>query len=186
MNRKVISIFFIIFALGSLSPSLHSETYAPSQILQDCYGNGDINGDGSVRSFADLYYFEDFLYRCGPPPPDSINADLNNDCIGNSADFSLLQCFIISGVSCFDSYPVPTCCRVRLIRYHAPGDLNKNGEINILDLTALISYLYKNGPVPEPLWIADINANGICNIIDVAYLTSYLYKDGPEPQCLPH
>lgn len=174
-----------IFALWLAPLYLHSENLIASDILQDCYGNGDINGDGSVRSVSDLFYFESFLYNCGPPPPESINADLNSDCIGNIADFSLLQCFVVTGASCFDSYPVPTCCRVRLIRYHAPGDLNKNGEINILDLTALLGYLYKNGPIPEPLWIADVNANGVCNIVDVAYLTGYIYKDGPAPQCFP-
>ncbi|MFH2035569.1 MAG: dockerin type I repeat-containing protein, partial [Candidatus Zixiibacteriota bacterium] len=63
------------------------------------------------------------------------------------------------------------------------GDVNCNGSVNILDITYLISYLYKGGPVPCEAWRADVNSNGAVNILDITYLISYLYKGGPDPNC---
>ncbi len=63
------------------------------------------------------------------------------------------------------------------------GDANDSGEINILDITFLISYLYKGGPEPAFPAAADVNMSGNINILDITYLISYLYKGGPEPVC---
>jgi hypothetical protein len=63
------------------------------------------------------------------------------------------------------------------------GDANGNGAVNILDVTAILAYLYKNGPAPEPLEAADANGNGAVNILDATYLIGYLFKSGPEPLC---
>ncbi|MEW5923039.1 MAG: dockerin type I repeat-containing protein, partial [Candidatus Zixiibacteriota bacterium] len=64
-----------------------------------------------------------------------------------------------------------------------PGDANGNGAYNILDVTYLISYLYKGGPapVPYPLCSGDANCNCTVNILDVTYLITYLYKGGNPP-----
>lgn len=64
------------------------------------------------------------------------------------------------------------------------GDANNSASVNILDVTYLISYLYKGGPAPTP-WtqVGDVNHSGSLNILDVTYLISYLYKSGPAPQC---
>ncbi|MFH2035053.1 MAG: dockerin type I repeat-containing protein [Candidatus Zixiibacteriota bacterium] len=64
------------------------------------------------------------------------------------------------------------------------GDVNGLPPINILDITFLISYLYKGGPAPVPESAGDVNANSLINILDITYLIGYLYKGGPEPQCL--
>ncbi|MFH2036959.1 MAG: PQQ-dependent sugar dehydrogenase [Candidatus Zixiibacteriota bacterium] len=63
------------------------------------------------------------------------------------------------------------------------GDVNANGAVNILDITFLIAYLYKNGPVPNPPSAGDINNNGVVNILDITYLIAFLYKSGPAPVC---
>jgi len=63
------------------------------------------------------------------------------------------------------------------------GDADGNGLVNILDITYLISYLYKDGPSPEPLEITDADGNGLVNILDITYLISFLYKSGPAPVC---
>nr|MBN2276383.1 agmatine deiminase family protein [candidate division Zixibacteria bacterium] len=63
------------------------------------------------------------------------------------------------------------------------GDADGSGAINILDVTFLINYLYKDGPSPSPVEAADVNKSGAVNILDVTYLINYLYKDGPEPDC---
>ena len=64
------------------------------------------------------------------------------------------------------------------------GDVNGDGIINIGDVVYLVSYLYKNGPAPDPSWVGDANSDGVVNIGDVVYLVSYLYKGGPPP-CSP-
>jgi hypothetical protein len=61
------------------------------------------------------------------------------------------------------------------------GDVNGNGIVNILDVVALISYLYKSGPAPDDLNYADPNGNCVINILDITYLVAYLYKGGPAP-----
>ena len=63
------------------------------------------------------------------------------------------------------------------------GDADGSGILNILDVSFIISYLYKEGPAPEPPDAADADSSGGLNILDVSYLIGYLYKDGPEPTC---
>jgi len=61
------------------------------------------------------------------------------------------------------------------------GDANSDWQINILDITFLISYLYKAGSSPFPIYTGDINGSCSINILDVTYLINYLYKSGPDP-----
>jgi len=63
------------------------------------------------------------------------------------------------------------------------GDVNDDGNVNIFDITYLISYLYLSGPAPQLLESADVNNDESVNIFDITYLISYLYLDGPEPNC---
>jgi len=56
-----------------------------------------------------------------------------------------------------------------------------NEILNLLDITFLISYLYKDGPAPEPVTAGDANCDTTVNILDITYLISYLYKGGPAP-----
>jgi subtilisin family serine protease len=62
------------------------------------------------------------------------------------------------------------------------GDPNNSGEINLMDATYIINYLYKNGPEPEPhMLMADANCDSIINIMDPTYIVNYLYEEGPPP-----
>lgn len=63
------------------------------------------------------------------------------------------------------------------------GDANGNDIINILDVTYILSYLYKSGATPVPQAAGDSNGNGITNILDATYLLAFLYKQGPAPAC---
>jgi len=63
------------------------------------------------------------------------------------------------------------------------GDANQDGIINVGDIVYLVSYLYKNGPTPSPVWVGDCNCDEIVNVGDIVYLVSYLYKGGPAPGC---
>jgi len=63
------------------------------------------------------------------------------------------------------------------------GDADGTGDINILDVTFLINYLYKGGSMPDPVEAGDADGSGGINLLDVTYLINYLYKFGPEPIC---
>ena len=67
--------------------------------------------------------------------------------------------------------------------YFIHGDANMDGTIELGDVVYLITYLYKNGPAPDPLAAGDVNCDGIVELGDVVYLISYLYKNGPAPPC---
>jgi subtilisin family serine protease len=61
------------------------------------------------------------------------------------------------------------------------GDINGDREINVLDISSLVNFLYKDGIPPAPHEAGDINGDIITNIQDITYLISFLYKDGPPP-----
>jgi hypothetical protein len=63
------------------------------------------------------------------------------------------------------------------------GDANGDGTINILDVTHLVDYLYREGPPPLPSEAGDADGSVEINILDATYLINYLYKDGPPPAC---
>ncbi len=58
------------------------------------------------------------------------------------------------------------------------GDTDHNGRVNILDITFLISYLYKHGSAPVPLQCADANGDGVVNMKDITTIIILLYKGG--------
>jgi hypothetical protein len=66
--------------------------------------------------------------------------------------------------------------------WSVPGDANNDSVLSSADITFLINYLFKGGPlscIPEA---ADVDSNCIVNSADIVYLTSYLYKGGPPPK----
>lgn len=62
----------------------------------------------------------------------------------------------------------------------ARGDTNGDSDINIFDISFLITYLYLSGPPPDEI-CADVNGDGDINIFDITYLIDYLYLGGPPP-----
>jgi len=64
------------------------------------------------------------------------------------------------------------------------GDANEDEVINSADVTYLISYLFRDGPPPEPLEAGNVNCDSLINSADIVYLINYLFKDGPAP-CEP-
>ena len=64
------------------------------------------------------------------------------------------------------------------------GDLTKDGSIELGDLIFLLNYLFKSGPVPDPLSVGDVNCDGGVELSDVVFLLNYLFRSGPAP-CTP-
>jgi hypothetical protein len=64
------------------------------------------------------------------------------------------------------------------------GDANGDGKRNLLDVSYIINFLYRDGPDPVPVWqAADADNNGKINLLDVSYLINFLYRGGPAPNC---
>ncbi len=67
------------------------------------------------------------------------------------------------------------------------GDVNADGNVNLIDILYLIDYKYgtPQGNPPIPMNSGDINADGAINLIDILYLIDYLYGTpaGPDPEC---
>jgi hypothetical protein len=63
------------------------------------------------------------------------------------------------------------------------GDTNDDGRIEAGDVVFLLSYLYRNGPEPNPLQSGDANSDGDVDGADVVYLLNYLYRGGAPPSC---
>ncbi|UCD17103.1 MAG: hypothetical protein JSV44_11725 [Candidatus Zixiibacteriota bacterium] len=68
---------------------------------------------------------------------------------------------------------------------YVPGDPNRDGNVNLLDILYLVDYLYSTPPgaLPNPLESGDINGNGDVDLLDILYLIDFLYGDpsGPPP-----
>lgn len=63
----------------------------------------------------------------------------------------------------------------------ACGDLNHDGDINIVDLTWMVGYLFGEGLPPVPWEAGDVNCDGQVNIVDLTYTVAYLFDGGAEP-----
>ena len=64
---------------------------------------------------------------------------------------------------------------------YIPGDANGDQIVNVGDVVYLVSYLYRDGPAPDPLAAGDADCDGMINVGDVVYLVNYLYREGPPP-----
>ncbi|PKK85008.1 MAG: hypothetical protein CVT49_00255 [candidate division Zixibacteria bacterium HGW-Zixibacteria-1] len=64
-----------------------------------------------------------------------------------------------------------------------PGNANNDAGLNLLDVTSLISYLYKTGsaPVPYSICSGDADCNCSVNLLDITRMISYIYKSGTPP-----
>lgn len=105
----------------------------------------------------------------------------NDSLIGTAPDLDTVYEFTASVA---DPY-IQTSQLVHLYIYtvFVCGDVNDDDDINILDITYLINYLYKEGPAPSVPEAADVDNSGEINILDITYIISFLYKEGPEPDC---
>ena len=61
------------------------------------------------------------------------------------------------------------------------GDANGDDQVNVGDAVYLISYIFKQGPAPDPVCIGDANGDGGVNVGDAVYLIAYIFKQGPAP-----
>ncbi len=76
----------------------------------------------------------------------------------------------------------PSCCIVNRGNVdNDPGD-----AVNVTDVTYLVNYLFRGGPVPVCLPEANVNGDPgeSINVVDLTYLVNYLFRGGsPPPSC---
>ena len=62
------------------------------------------------------------------------------------------------------------------LNFYKRGDINKDGNVNVTDLSKLIAHVKGIKPItdPESLFIADINADKHIDVTDISALTAYI------------
>ncbi len=67
------------------------------------------------------------------------------------------------------------------------GDVDFDGDIFVSDLTYLVTYLFKGGPVPLPsVTSGDFSCNSSVDVDDLTALVQFLFQSGPQPACNPY
>ncbi|EQB63248.1 MAG: blue (type 1) copper protein [candidate division Zixibacteria bacterium RBG-1] len=62
------------------------------------------------------------------------------------------------------------------------GDANGNGTINLADIIYLVNFVFKGGPIPNPLCVGDANnSGGNPNLADIIFLVNFVFKGGLAP-----
>lgn len=66
---------------------------------------------------------------------------------------------------------------------YIPGDVNADSSITVGDAVYLISYIFRDGPAPQPfVCVGDVNGDGRLNMGDAVYLISYIFRGGAVPK----
>ncbi len=65
------------------------------------------------------------------------------------------------------------------------GDVNDDGEINILDMIYMIDAKFKCGPYPRVYEAGDADGNGTFNVLDIIWMIAFKFNSGPAPICWP-
>ncbi|SYZ71833.1 exported hypothetical protein [Candidatus Zixiibacteriota bacterium] len=133
-----------------------------------------ISGPGSIDQSSGLYSFTPACDDYGENYTVVIGA--RSSCVAN-----------IQGYCDFDIYVKPT-----MYPCEGCGDVKQDNALNILDVSYLINFLYKDGPPPPSYYKADVDNSGAVNILDVSRIINFIYKGGQYLICgsienaLPH
>ncbi len=147
---------------------------------------GDIDGNGRVDS-ADLQVLAAYVQYGNPPIASPANADLNQDCCINWADYNILSRLVTFGKdsvslpSCICQHPVRCCCDGKR------GNVNndRSGIVDLTDLTLMVAYL-TGGTYQLPCQAeADLNASGAVDLGDLSSLVAFMVGAGPQPAACP-
>jgi len=140
---------------------------------------GDYNGDGNIN-LTDVTGYISYFYLGGTPPNPVANGDADGDCDVDADDLDYVIAYL------YENGPAPVDCTCRCpaldsCSVQSPGDMNDDGNINLLDITSLISYVCQSGAPPSPLSNGDVNGDCVVDSLDIDYLIAYVYESGPAP-----
>ncbi len=81
------------------------------------------------------------------------------------------------------------CCNGDGIRGNVDGLTGPAGEVDVADLSYLVDYLFRGGPVPTCEDEANVDGmsgpGGPIDVADLSYLVDYLFRGGPPPPACP-
>lgn len=61
------------------------------------------------------------------------------------------------------------------------GDANGDELVNVTDAVAIITWIFADGPEPDPIESGDVNCDGVTNISDAVGILTYIFGGGPAP-----
>lgn len=67
---------------------------------------------------------------------------------------------------------------------HRAGDVTGDGKVLLPDIIALVNYLFKSGPTPNPFCRGDCNFDNAILLSDIVYIVNFIFKNGIQP--VPH
>ncbi len=68
----------------------------------------------------------------------------------------------------------------RVWRFH--GDVDYDKRVNVVDMTYLVDFLFRTGPMPQPeMIVGDLDCNLAVNVADLTYFVDYMFRNGPIP-----
>ena len=122
--------------------------YNPSTVDIDIYGISMSNSDFTISQYPGLLAGETDSWPI-TFTPSSAGEQNNTMTIYSNDEFDPVQVFQMSGFG-----------------FAILGDINGDGGLNILDIVALIGYVFNDNTNPN----ADLNGDGTVNIVDVVML----------------
>jgi len=136
----------------------------------------DFDGDGKV-SRGEIYLYENWLRDSGLLERGLQEAPRYSDGTVDLASFlRTLPTASVEGTRTLESESCDQgwiCCFIR-------GDVNRDWDVNMADVMALLEYL-PGGEPPPNIDAADVNDDGRINYADCTYLLSYLFSGGTPP-----
>ncbi len=178
-TNDIIYIFEYVFADGP--PPVECTCIDIDVCPDTCEGQtpGDVNGLAGI-DIGDLMFLFNWIYNGGPEPAVKSNADVDGNCCIDTFDIAYLRDYILDhgpppvDCTCLDVDLCPEICDSQY-----PGDVNKDGSINIGDEILLLQFLTQGGENPGPN--ADVNGDCSIEFCDAYYLHAYLLQGGPAP-----
>jgi hypothetical protein len=98
--------------------------------------------------------------------------------VGTTPDSNVAASFLAIA-----SDPYSSDTQTVTVTVHRCGDANGDGRINVADAVYLISYIFRDGPMPPVLAACDANGDTNINVGDAIYIINYIFRGGPSPAC---
>lgn len=135
---------------------------------------GDVDGDGQVTSQDASLIMQYIVGNAELPCPEQ--ADVDGDGQITSQDASMIMQYIVGGIDEFPGCPEETVNCTCL-----PGDLNGDGDVDILDATILENILLGAQNINEVACIGNLptQANGNFNYMTSIILENLILGQGP-------
>lgn len=84
----------------------------------------------------------------------------------SSVGYKTSQGFWYGGICCFKE-----------------GDFNHNGTVNVVDVTAMVAFLFQGGAIYSCKEEADVDDNNTVNVVDLTKLVAFLFSGGVIGVC---